>query len=379
MASVEKACESDIIACQFHKWYHLFARATFKSRIIPLPTEFIDYLGEEGVILPISSKNYFATDALSDDEDDNLRELEDSSCGPMHDFNELDNLIATAIEELSGEVIAKVNWSCPSDAMWANGGSLKCRSPSDIYMLLKSSDRVVFDLENMYDLCCPHKLPKDEVKLVLRKWANLNPAMEFRVFVHDKIIVGICQRDCCTYYDFLESKLDHLQDLIYNAFYGLESGSKATLGKAEKYSIRETFPLDHYTIDVYIDLKDRVWIVDFNPFGEPTCSLLFEWGELLITTPTTGNKSSGDIAMDSTVARAIGKVGAVSDLTAAGLLPQHDFCEFRIIESAGEVLQSTKGTSRGPIDVHAASEFKNFIDICKVQQAVADEDEESCD
>ena len=33
------------------------------------------------------------------------------------------------------------------------------------------------------------------------------------------------------------------------------------------------------TIDIYVDRKGRVWIVDVNPFGEPTCPLLFDWLE----------------------------------------------------------------------------------------------------
>ena len=34
-------------------------------------------------------------------------------------------------------------------------------------------------------------------------------------------------------------------------------------------------------LDVYIDKRGRIWIIDFNVFGEPTSSLLFDWTELL--------------------------------------------------------------------------------------------------
>ena len=34
-------------------------------------------------------------------------------------------------------------------------------------------------------------------------------------------------------------------------------------------------------MDVFIDRRKRVWIVDFNPFGATTDSLLFDWSELI--------------------------------------------------------------------------------------------------
>ena len=33
-------------------------------------------------------------------------------------------------------------------------------------------------------------------------------------------------------------------------------------------------------LDVYVDTKGKVWLVDFNPFIETTDSLLFSWDEL---------------------------------------------------------------------------------------------------
>jgi len=363
------ASKDDILQCQFNNWYTLLVGKTFKSRVIALPTDFIAYLGEDGVILPKSSKTYFNNDVLSDDEEDNVKELEDElntlSC--QHDFTQLEAAIFEAIQDLQGEVMVKLNWSAPVDAVWANAGSLKCRSASDIYMLLKSSDRVTFDLEKMFELCPPsgepdvasapeemaakYTLATNEYTLVLRKWANLNPAMEFRVFIKDRQIVGICQRDCCTFYDFLEAKVDDVQDSVYDFFYGTPGDTRKTLTSV---GVRDLFPLSSYVMDVYVDLKSRVWLVDFNPFGEPTCALLFEWEELAtVVAPDTA--SSG--AMESDIQES-----------------EPQLCEFRFIESAGEVLQSSKGSSRGPIDVHAASEFRNFMDLCKAQQAEDSDD-----
>jgi hypothetical protein len=507
------ASERDILLCQFDKWYRLFVGKTFKSVVIALPEDFVRYLGEDGVILPKSSDHYFTNDALSSDEEDervkevcenDVCEKEFGAC--RYDFSALENQLKGAIKDLRGEVMVKLNWSCPLDATWMNAGTLKCRSVSDVFSLLKSSDRVTFDLEHMFDhlqndpvhisikeanLSEAYASPVESNTakqlfspyLVVRKWANLNPAMEFRVFVKDKRILAMCQRDCCTYYDFLEAKLDHIQDLIYkfmgshpafgcpgsdgSAVYG---NAKSTSTHSEPYNIPSgdgtsinpkgvlppmppsvapgagastlkvateagavavpaesvavsamvvaeatVLPVSSFAMDVYVDGKDRVWVVDVNPFGEPTCALLFEWEELLAlaaadaapvadattvvdvdvdaapvadapgavhVVPLDANKASAAAAAAATSTTSaivrIGGDGGAAAAAAVGVRPQQaQYCEFRTIESAGEVLQSAKGSKRGPIDVHAAVDFKNFMDICKAQQAQPQSDSES--
>jgi hypothetical protein len=426
------ASREDITSCRFDRWYHLFTGRTFKSKVISLPPEFVDYLGEDGVVLPESSKHYFSGDVLSDDEDEHLREVVDTEVTNKHDFSDLDGQIASAIRELGGDVMVKLNWSCPLDATWANAGTLKCKSASDIYMLLKSSDRIMFDLEHMYDLCpAPNSadaaeenkqasdtlntvetstgggLARDQAVLVVRKWANLNPAMEFRVFVHGKQVVGICQRDCSTFYDFLEGKMDEVQDLIYAFFYGDRGGdTKKSAGsksvsdatdssgdkesrpeekageKTKSFSVVDTFPLSNYVMDVYVDNRNRVWVEDFNPFGEPTCSLLFEWDELCAAGREQAGESSvwhAPYAAEKTSEAGATTAGSASTHRPgiSATAPMYDFCEFRIIEDAASALPSTKGSTRGPIDVHAASEFSSFMKLCKAQHAQGDSDSDS--
>ena len=36
-----------------------------------------------------------------------------------------------------------------------------------------------------------------------------------------------------------------------------------------------------YVVDLYLDSQERVWIVDFNVWGERTDGLLFDWNELM--------------------------------------------------------------------------------------------------
>lgn len=41
-------------------------------------------------------------------------------------------------------------------------------------------------------------------------------------------------------------------------------------------------------------LQGKVWLIDFNPFGEVTDSLLFTWDELLSGTNLKGDFSEGE-------------------------------------------------------------------------------------
>jgi D123 len=40
----------------FPRWYTLFSSVTFKSRILPLPPGFAEYLVADGIVLPDSSQ-----------------------------------------------------------------------------------------------------------------------------------------------------------------------------------------------------------------------------------------------------------------------------------------------------------------------------------
>lgn len=179
----------EIEQCQFHRWFLTFEKSTMKSVIIKPPEHFITYLMEDGIVLPSSESSAFGYDELSDDDD--LTEKLEGAPVVREDFSTLSAEIKDAISRLNGEVFVKFNWSAPTDAAWLRGGSLKCTDPADVYLLLKSSDRIVYDIENMFNLCsdCDKKNP-DEYLLILRKWANLDPAMEFRVFISGDHIVG---------------------------------------------------------------------------------------------------------------------------------------------------------------------------------------------
>ena len=107
----------------------------------------------------------------------------------------------------------------------ALGGTLKCSSPSDIFLLLKSSDFIAHDLSHAFDSCSVHDgeidIPAEQPQqfdLILRKWYDLHPSMEFRCFVRNRELVGICQRDYRNYYSFLFELQDILEEKICDFF-----------------------------------------------------------------------------------------------------------------------------------------------------------------
>jgi hypothetical protein len=42
----------DIDSCAFEAWYDRFKHVTFKSKIVELDQDFVDYLNAEGIYLP---------------------------------------------------------------------------------------------------------------------------------------------------------------------------------------------------------------------------------------------------------------------------------------------------------------------------------------
>jgi hypothetical protein len=97
------------------------------------------------------------------------------------------------------------------------------------------------------------------------------------------------------------------------------------------------------TFDVYIDDPSKIWLVDFNVFGAPTNPLLFDWNEIIL-----GHTIGGPDAV----------------------------VECRVVCSTAEVIPSTSGQSRGPIDVSLSKDFPRFMEKCR-KNPLDDEDDSS--
>jgi hypothetical protein len=99
------------------------------------------------------------------------------------------------------------------DAAWLlpSSSPLRCTSPADVYILLKSSDFVLHDLdaESVFDGCVDNAKDGNDdaegevevgggsgracayrLELVLRKWFAIEPSREMRAFVRDGVLVG---------------------------------------------------------------------------------------------------------------------------------------------------------------------------------------------
>lgn len=326
--------------CSYDSWFPKYKGSSLKSRIIPLPQDVVSYLLEDGIVL--ADDDHFSqqndddeewqstgtsygpqpsSDSSDEDEED---ETEEPRLPPNVRFPETHQLIKSTIAELGGAVAPKLNWSSPKDAKWISPhqNTLKCTSPNDIYLLLKSSSFVSHDLVHAFDGCtaAPPSRPFAPV-LVLRPFFTPHVALEFRCFVKSRSLVGISQRDP-NYYSFLEGLRPQLWTKI-RAFF--------------RNTLRLTFPDSSFIFDVYVpenslaaDGLGKVRLMDINPWALRTDSLLFAWEELLdlhVARPLYGSVNNDPVAADSS-----DDVGADETEDEDEVYRPDDGPEFRIVE-----------------------------------------------
>ncbi|KAE9404018.1 D123-domain-containing protein [Gymnopus androsaceus JB14] len=259
---------SYILSFQFSSWYPIFRTSSIKSTIIrPLSQKFLDYLNADRVFVPKGSENVPAESTLSDDEDDvNPDEEEEEQ---VFAFPELDEKIRAAIKDY-GAVFPKLNFSAPKDASWILPASspLKCTSPADVYLLLKSSDFITHDRSSSSVFAGCEQTEPYELELVLRKWYSVDRSRELRCFVRKNVLIGISQRDT-NYYDYLNDTTTRSKIID-------------TVIEVWKTKIQPGWNAEpNYVFDLLLtrDLS-RAHIVDFNPYAPHTDPLLFSYEEL---------------------------------------------------------------------------------------------------
>lgn len=280
-----------ILHCSYHFWHARYRAVTPKARLIPLSDAFVHYLRSDGIILP-PENNVFSssTDAdsgvFSASTSPAVSDSEDEDEDPSLAWSEIHRSVKETIAELKGSVHPKLNWSAPKDATWiAATNSMECRTPNDIYLLLKSSDFITHDLEQAFDDCeeanddtvdskqsgsTSHKYdPAQSIPyhLVLRKTIPaLVTSLEFRCFTRKRRLLCMCQRDL-NHYQFLPDLVPRLRFRTEEFF--------------EKY-LRDSFPDENFVFDVYIPAPhEKVWLIDINPWAPRTDPLLFSWLEIL--------------------------------------------------------------------------------------------------
>ncbi|KAG5513195.1 hypothetical protein PMAC_001565 [Pneumocystis sp. 'macacae'] len=272
----------NVMNCSFSAWRTYCSAVTPNARVIRLLDKaFLYYLDQDGLILPpIVSKhnedieNDVVSDSVQDSASDSSSLDNTSGDTPINTsdcvalFRSLDQEIIRIIATLGGAVFPKLNWSAPKDAAWITlTRTLRCTTPSDIYLLLKSSDHIAHDLYHAFDDCCsPGPPPHFQHELVLKQWFNFHPSMEFRCFVKQRCLIGISQRDL-KYYAFLESLRQTILSLSMELF---------------NLYLKDKFPDENFIFDIYIPpSKTKAWLIDINLWHYKTSSLLFSWKELL--------------------------------------------------------------------------------------------------
>lgn len=374
----------DVINCSFPAWYDKFRKCSIKSIVVPLTVEVLAYLQDNGtLVLPEGSQPELTYERGPTSEEEEEEASEDwDHCetsgsvieGPkLEDFT---NKIRDAITKLGGSVFPKLNWSAPKDASWiAFNNSLRCCTPGDVFLLLKSSSFVTHDLTSPFKDCDDPgeaDAPVDYC-LVLRKWMDINPAFEFRGFVKNKELVGICQRDVSQSYSCIGGdRLNIRSDII--SFW--------------RENIENRFPLQDYVFDVYRPAKDHVVLLDFNPFGETTDGLLFTWSELQQQSEDGGQGLSRIIEDEISLMR-------IEDIEGSNTLhnnernvfdsnrhtpPRDDLPEFRFIADATGVQPSPYmqyGLPLDIIDLSTGQDPQKLIDFLQMKvQNEADESSE---
>jgi hypothetical protein len=241
-----------ILNCAYNAWWPKYRSFVPKSRIVPFTQSFIDYLQADGIFLP--------SDEPSNEDEDGSEDVA-AQWRPLHEQ------IKATIKELGGKVFPKLNWSAPKDATHMLGNSMACYGPDDVYLLLKSSDFITFDLNHAFDDTVNDGATVEiPWHLVLRKSFNINPSVEFRCFVRDRRLVGVTQRDM-NFYEFLHKERDAFLGLIQDFF---------------EDKLKDTFPDANFVFDVYVpEPRNKAWLIDINPWAQRTDPLLFSWLELL--------------------------------------------------------------------------------------------------
>ncbi|CAH8530043.1 unnamed protein product [Schistosoma guineensis] len=268
---------ADVEQCAFNSWYHTFESYTQESIFINLPDDLIASLTNDEFILPKSAKP--TNGHLSDLDNDGIwsdYSDTDEKNSERPEFPQFESQLKSIIRKLGGVVFPKLNWSAPSDASWMSfDGSLKCKTFSDIYLLLKSSDFAAHDLTAPFALCTDTPAEKNcclfnsKPILVLRRWYDFRPEEEFRCFIKSKVLIAISQRKCDAYFKIIEEQIENIKYDLVEFF---------------NRKIRNHFKSENYTVDLYRESSDdgkmRIQIIDFNVFGPPTEALLFQWSEL---------------------------------------------------------------------------------------------------
>ena len=123
------------------------------------------------------------------------------------------------------------------------------------------------------------------------------------------------------------TSLAHSTILYYTHYTILHHPSTSVMCSLCCYGTQDVF-------DIYIDKQRRLWLLDFNTFGDPTKPLLFDWSDF--DTPVVEELDLEDVEQEH------------EELELEVLL--------RTVLTSADLLPHEAGQSRGPTDVIGKSE-----------------------
>lgn len=279
---------------QYGTWYPLFRKHAPKSTVLNVSSiqpEFLEWMQMETIVLPSGSGPSRSTSDPSTNHSDDDSESADALEVTLDALN--DEIRRVLLKYDGGPVFPKLNWSAPLDAAFMlAGNNMQCFHPEDVYLLLRSSEFVATDLEQVEQLRSappidtsvePDSIQAGDVtlavgqnaassrpwhlQLVLKQWFAFNKSYEFRCFVRGGLLVAISQRDVTFYSHLQDSRLcEEIRDKLWEFWHSV---------------IRDNFPIQDYIFDAYLSKdRSRVWLVDVNPWLPRTDPLLFTFEQL---------------------------------------------------------------------------------------------------
>lgn len=246
--------KEEVLACSFEQWYPRLKRWSPPAKIIPLPADFFKFLEQPLIKLPNQEK-VVEIESDSDSEDETPFEF-------SPEFMDFYRRVELTVADFQ---FPKLNWLAPKDARWINSNSLRCVTADDVLLLLKSSDHIADDLDAPFlEVKPPVTGGANSYSLVLKRWIDINPSQEFRIFVHDGKAVGASQRDL-NHYPHLAAAKSELEPPLWRI-----AGQVAA-----------QMPILSFVVDIYMAPNQEPSVIDINPFLRKTSPLLYTWHELL--------------------------------------------------------------------------------------------------
>ncbi|KAH3755995.1 cell division cycle protein 123-like [Pelomyxa schiedti] len=203
---------------------------------------------------------------------------------------ELAVAIQNAIQQLGGAAFVRLSTRSPKDAI-PFGGRFSAlfnarmsqvpagdsnRDSIEFFRVVNHAMAINWGIEAVQILACSQRVHEDlsqwlqvnpglfKMNVLVRKWEQIDPSMEFRVFVHNGMLTAITQYLHSCFFESLVSEKQHIKEKIVQFFDQVLKDKLRPLYKS-------------YVIDLYIRDSGEVRVIEINPFWNKTSSALFGW------------------------------------------------------------------------------------------------------